>query len=61
MPDVREMKEWHERIVQVKDFAVSIGAEYEMRVLPDGKEYVMCRLFYRPRKEERNGVISQKT
>ena len=38
MPDVRDEKLWNERVTMFKDFARSMGAEFEFKILENGKE-----------------------
>jgi len=58
MSDIRDARLWCQRISTFKDFADSVGAEFEMRRLENGKEYVAVKQFYRPEKERKDGSKS---
>lgn len=47
MPDVKDAKLWNERITLFKDFAHSVGAEFEFKILENGKECVVVKQFYK--------------
>ena len=56
MADVRDGKLWNERVTIFKDFAHSVGAEFEFKILENGKECCEVRQYYRPvKKEDGNG------
>ena|GEM_PF-6778711 len=54
MSDVVDVGRWHQIISEVKELADKNGAEFELKKLENGKEYVLLRQFYRPRKGDQN-------
>jgi hypothetical protein len=51
MPDVRDKELWELRINLFRQFAREHGAELQLTRLPNGKETVVVRQWYVPRKE----------
>lgn len=56
--DIRKINVWHEKISEFNEFAKKNSAEFELKRLPDGKELLTVRLYYRPIKGEENGSKS---
>lgn len=56
--DIRKINVWHEKISEFSEFANKNSAEFELKRLPDGKELLTVRLYYRPIKGEENGSKS---
>lgn len=56
---VRDLKQWHQTMTEFKNFAVKNDAEFQFNVLPDGKEIINVRLFYRPVKKGESINVSQ--
>ncbi len=58
MPDIRDVRSWANRKEEFKLFAQGCGAEFLEKVLPDGKELITVRQFFRPVKKENQNVKS---
>lgn len=50
---VRDLPEWHKEMANFKEFAITQDAEFQFNVLPDGRESITVRAWYRPRKEKK--------
>jgi len=56
MPDIADVRQWHELISDWRNVADRDGAEFKLERFPDGKEMMMLRLYYhKPRKDILNG------
>lgn len=55
MADVVDEQLWKSRVDSFKRFAQSINAEYEYRILENGKECCVVKQFYKPKKEAQSG------
>lgn len=52
MPDtIRDLRSWHGKLTDFKEFANKQNAEFQFNVLPNGKEVITVRLYYRPVKQ----------
>jgi hypothetical protein len=51
--DVVDVAKWNERISSFRDFAHSVGAEFRLRILENGKEVVEVWQYYRPQAKEK--------
>ena len=56
MSDVVDAKLWNGRVTTFKDFAHSVGAEFEFKILENGKECVVVKQFYKPKGDRRDGT-----
>lgn len=61
MADVRELGLWNERVQRFKEFARLVDAEFNFKILENGKECVELRQYYRPRKEDTHDINNDRT
>jgi hypothetical protein len=54
MPDVVESSKWNVAVSTLKEAADQLGACFDYKRFPNGKEKIVVELWYTPQKEKKN-------
>lgn len=53
MPDVTVVAEWNRQVAELKDLAEKLGASFDLKMYPDGKEVVKVEQWYNPKENKK--------